>query len=94
MRTATEFILFISLKNGCVKSSRVFYKKIHKNPAFGWKVCADSFDKERESCYDEKSAIQKGYYMKKQKGHLIKSVDPGSIAEELELEPGDRLLDP
>ena len=26
--------------------------------------------------------------MKKQKGHLIKSVDPGSIAEELELEPG------
>ena len=30
--------------------------------------------------------------MKKQKGHLIKSVDPGSIAEELELEPGDRLL--
>ena len=92
MRTATEFILFISLKNGCVKSSRVFYKKIHKNPAFGWKVCADSFDKERESCYDEKSAIQKGYYMKKQKGHLIKSFDQGSIAEELELEPGDRLL--
>ena len=30
--------------------------------------------------------------MKKQKGHLIKSVDPGSIAEELELEPGDVLL--
>lgn len=28
----------------------------------------------------------------KQKGHLIKSIDPGSIAEELELEPGDRLL--
>ena len=26
------------------------------------------------------------------KGHLIKSVDPGSIAEELELEPGDRYL--
>lgn len=26
------------------------------------------------------------------KGHLIKSVDPGSIARELELEPGDRLL--
>ena len=26
------------------------------------------------------------------KGHLIKSVDPGSIAEELELEPGDVLL--
>ncbi len=25
-------------------------------------------------------------------GHLIKSIDPGSIAEELELEPGDRLL--
>ncbi len=25
-------------------------------------------------------------------GHVIKSVDPGSIAEELELEPGDRLL--
>ena len=23
------------------------------------------------------------------KGHLIKSVDPGSIAEEMELEPGD-----
>ena len=34
----------------------------------------------------------KGISMKKQKGHLIKSVDPGSIAEELELEPGDRLL--
>ena len=30
--------------------------------------------------------------MKKQKGHLIKSVDPGSIAEELELEPGDVLV--
>ncbi len=28
----------------------------------------------------------------KNKGHLIKSVDPGSIAEELELEAGDRLL--
>ena len=28
----------------------------------------------------------------KKKGHIIKSVDPGSIAEELELEPGDRLL--
>ncbi|MCD8222421.1 MAG: DUF512 domain-containing protein [Clostridiales bacterium] len=25
-------------------------------------------------------------------GHVIRSVDPGSIAEELELEPGDRLL--
>ena len=25
-------------------------------------------------------------------GHLIQSVDPGSIAEELELEPGDRLM--
>ena len=35
---------------------------------------------------------EKGISMKKQKGHLIKSVDPGSIAEELELEPGDRLL--
>lgn len=30
--------------------------------------------------------------MKKNKGHAIKAVDPGSIAEELELEPGDRLL--
>lgn len=28
----------------------------------------------------------------KKKGHLIKSIDAGSIAEELELEPGDRLL--
>ncbi len=28
----------------------------------------------------------------KEKGHKIKSVDAGSIAEELELEPGDRLL--
>ena len=27
-----------------------------------------------------------------QKGHTIKSVDPGSIADELGLEPGDRLL--
>lgn len=26
------------------------------------------------------------------KGHIIKAVDPGSIAEELELEPGDKLL--
>lgn len=26
------------------------------------------------------------------KGHLIKSVDPGSIAEELQIEPGDRLI--
>lgn len=29
----------------------------------------------------------------KQNGHLIKAVDPGSIAEELMLEPGDRLLE-
>ena len=29
----------------------------------------------------------------KHKGHLIKAVDPGSIAEELELEPGDWLLE-
>ncbi|MGN0158065.1 MAG: DUF512 domain-containing protein [Brotaphodocola sp.] len=28
----------------------------------------------------------------KEKGHLIKSVDSGSIAEQLEIEPGDRLL--
>ena len=28
----------------------------------------------------------------KKKGHIIKSVDPGSIAEELELEPGDAVL--
>lgn len=28
----------------------------------------------------------------KKKGHIIKSIDPGSIAEELELEPGDRLI--
>lgn len=28
----------------------------------------------------------------KSKGHLIKAVDPGSIASELELEPGDKLL--
>lgn len=27
------------------------------------------------------------------KGHLIKTIDPGSIAEELELKPGDRLLE-
>lgn len=27
------------------------------------------------------------------KGHLIKSVDPGSIAEEMELEPGGRPSD-
>ena len=30
--------------------------------------------------------------MNKQKGHLIREVLPGSIAEELEIEPGDRLL--
>ncbi len=30
--------------------------------------------------------------MDRQKGHLIKEVLPGSIAEELEIEPGDRLL--
>ncbi|MBO7353849.1 MAG: PDZ domain-containing protein, partial [Lachnospiraceae bacterium] len=30
--------------------------------------------------------------MKKQKGHLIKSVEPGSIAEELGIQPGDRLI--
>ena len=29
---------------------------------------------------------------KKQKGHLIKEILPGSIARELEIEPGDRLL--
>ena len=28
----------------------------------------------------------------KKKGHIIKSVDPGSIAEELELEAGDAVL--
>ncbi|HIZ79703.1 MAG TPA: PDZ domain-containing protein, partial [Candidatus Lachnoclostridium stercorigallinarum] len=30
--------------------------------------------------------------MKKIKGHKISSVEPGSIAEELELAPGDVLL--
>ncbi len=30
--------------------------------------------------------------MKKQKGHLIKCVEPGSIAEELGIQPGDRLI--
>lgn len=30
--------------------------------------------------------------MKKNKGHVIKTIDSGSIAEELELEPGDKLL--
>ncbi len=30
--------------------------------------------------------------MKKDKIHIIQSVEPGSIAEELEIEPGDRLL--
>ena len=30
--------------------------------------------------------------MKKQKGHLIKTVKPDSIAEEMGIEPGDRLL--
>ena len=30
--------------------------------------------------------------MKKQKGHIIKSIVPGSIAEEMGLEPGDRVL--
>lgn len=30
--------------------------------------------------------------MKKNKGHIIKTIDSGSIAEELELEPGDKLL--
>lgn len=30
--------------------------------------------------------------MKKEKGHIIKEVAPGSIAEELELEPGDRVI--
>ncbi|MBO4506875.1 MAG: DUF512 domain-containing protein [Lachnospiraceae bacterium] len=30
--------------------------------------------------------------MKKQKGHLIRSVEPGSIADELGIHPGDRLI--
>lgn len=30
--------------------------------------------------------------MKKQKGHLIKSILPDSIAMELEIEPGDMLI--
>ena len=29
---------------------------------------------------------------KKQEGHVIASIEPGSIAEELELEPGDVVL--
>lgn len=37
--------------------------------------------------------MRKGRYRgMKKKGHLIKSVDPGSIAEELELEAGDSVL--
>ena len=31
-------------------------------------------------------------FMKKQKGHLICAVEPGSIAEEMELKPGDRVV--
>ena len=30
--------------------------------------------------------------MKRQKGHLIKAVQEGSIAQEMEIEAGDRLL--
>ncbi|MDE5748537.1 MAG: PDZ domain-containing protein, partial [Acetatifactor sp.] len=30
--------------------------------------------------------------MKKEKGHIVSRVLPGSIAQELEIEPGDRLL--
>ena len=30
--------------------------------------------------------------MKEQKGHLIKAVKDGSIAQEMEIEAGDRLL--
>ncbi len=30
--------------------------------------------------------------MKKERGHLIRSVRPGSIAQEMQIEPGDRLL--
>ena len=30
--------------------------------------------------------------MNKSKGHLIKKILPGSIAEEFELAPGDRLI--
>jgi len=31
-------------------------------------------------------------YDMKKKAHIIKEIEPGSIAEELELEPGDELL--
>ena len=31
--------------------------------------------------------------MKKIREHVIKSIEPGSIAEELELEPGDVLVE-
>lgn len=31
--------------------------------------------------------------MKKNREHVIKSIEPGSIAEELELEPGDVLVE-
>ena len=30
--------------------------------------------------------------VKMQKGHIIQAVLPGSIAEELELEPGDKII--
>lgn len=35
---------------------------------------------------------QEGVQSMKEKGHLIKTVQPGSIAEEMEIEAGDRLL--
>lgn len=39
-----------------------------------------------------RSARRKGRLRTMNKGHVIKSVDPGSIAEQLELAPGDRLM--
>ena len=30
--------------------------------------------------------------MEKKKGHIVKEIEPGSIAEELEIEPGDKIL--
>lgn len=49
-----------------------------------------------QNTYDRAEYNQVYYAMectvKKGKGHIIDTIEPGSIAEELELEPGDRLI--
>jgi putative radical SAM enzyme (TIGR03279 family) len=64
------------------------------NPRTGWRVLRSSFFVLRlgKRAYEEKGVVVPCNHRRMKKGILIECVEPGSIAMEMEIEPGDLLL--